>query len=108
MGPLIGLVLCSLAVGAVLWLFFHRGADDRRWLDSASHVDHVCYAVYGVCALLLFADLLYERHPHFAFESWFGSWLSFSGIYGFVSCVGLVLVAKLLRRVIRRDEDYYD
>ena len=30
------------------------------------------------------------------------------GLYGFVACVFLVLMAKLLRRILMRPEDYYD
>jgi hypothetical protein len=108
MGPVIGLVLTSIGVGAVLWLFYRQDAQGRRWLDSASNVDRLCYAVYGVCALLLVADPFYERHPHFGFETWLGDWISFSGLYGLGSCVGLVLAAKVVRLLLRRDEDYYD
>ena len=32
----------------------------------------------------------------------------FYGIFGFVACVALVLIAKQLRRVLMRPEDYYD
>ena len=38
------------------------------------------------------------------FEMWIGS----KGIYGFISCVALVLAAKQLRRIVKRDRDYYD
>jgi len=57
-----------------------------------------------VCALLLVADLFYDKHAHYGFEDWFG----FYGIYGFVGCVILVLAAKELRRLVMRDEDYYE
>ena len=30
------------------------------------------------------------------------------GIFGFVACVALVLIAKQLRKVLMRREDYYD
>jgi hypothetical protein len=32
----------------------------------------------------------------------------FYAIYGFVACVILVLVAKEMRKLVMRDEDYYD
>ena len=40
----------------------------------------------------------------FAIEHVFG----FYGLFGFVACVALVLIAKQLRRVLMRPEDYYD
>ena len=46
----------------------------------------------------------YKHHLHFRFEYWFG----FFSLYGFVACVSLVLAAKQLRKIVMRDEDYYD
>lgn len=37
-------------------------------------------------------------------------WLAFTGsygVYGFVGCVVLVLLGRLLRRLVMRREDYY-
>ena len=52
-----------------------------------------------------------QNHKHLSFEhgelpveGWFG----FYALYGFVACVLLVLVAKQLRKILMRDEDYYD
>lgn len=78
--------------------------DDRRWLDEPRNVRRVVFAVYLVCGLLLLADLLYAKTPHFSFESWFG----FYPVFGFAVSFTLVLTAKELRRVLRRDEDYYE
>ena len=36
-----------------------------------------------------------------------GLW-GFYAIYGFVACVILVLLAKEMRKLLMRDEDYYD
>jgi hypothetical protein len=57
----------------------------------------------AVCAVLALADPFVPRHPHWSWESWF----AFYGIYGYVGCFGLVLAARLLRRVVMRDEDYW-
>lgn len=61
----------------------------------------------GLCAValgLLALDLVHHRHVVHAWEGLFG----FYGVYGFVACVALVLVARLLRTVLMRREDYYD
>ena len=81
-----------------------RPGEKAYWLDDPRNVDKIVKALVVVCALLLLADLFYHKHVHFAFEGWFG----FFGIYGFVMCVALVLVAKLMRKVLMRPEDYYD
>ena len=83
-----------------------RTVEPPGWLERPANVDRICYALYAVCGVLLFVDLGYHRETHFAFESWLPT--GFSGVYGLVSCVGLVLAAKQLRRILMRSEDYYD
>ncbi|TDB91240.1 hypothetical protein E1266_26965 [Actinomadura sp. 7K534] len=78
--------------------------DDRRWLDEPRNVDRVVRGLYVLCALVFLADLLYTKHPHFGIENTFG----FYALYGFLGSVTLVLVAKELRRVLMRPEDYYE
>lgn len=77
---------------------------NRHWLDDARNVDRTCYALYVLSALLMLADLLYQRESHFAVDGWFG----FYGFFGLVSCIVLILAVRLLRRILRRGEDYYD
>ena len=33
---------------------------------------------------------------------------AFYGLFGFLSCIGLVLVSKFILRWLQRSEDYYD
>ncbi len=73
-------------------------SERRWWLDDPRNVDKVYYALCVLCALSVFADFFYDRHYAFAFHA----------IYGFVACVGLVLAAKQLRKLVKRPEDYYD
>ncbi len=72
-------------------------------MDKSSE-RRVLYTLYSLCAVLLLADLFYHRHSVHPWDSWWG----FYAVYGFVGCVLLVLVARLLRRVVKRPEDYYD
>jgi len=32
----------------------------------------------------------------------------FFAVYGFVSCVALIFIAKILRKIVKRKENYYD
>ncbi len=57
-----------------------------------------------VCAGLAGADLMIEKHPHFAWEGWF----AFFGIFGFASYSFIVYAGRALRSVVMRKEDYYD
>ena len=86
-------------------------SDKKYWLDDPRHVNMIVYTLYVLCVLLVVADLFYHKHIHFHykdafynFEDWFG----FFGFFGFIAFVALVLVAKLMRIVLKRDEDYYD
>jgi hypothetical protein len=76
----------------------------RHIFDDPANVKRVIHALYGVCALSLLADFFVDRHVDHPGEALFG----FYALYGFVACVILVLVAKELRKVLMRGEDYYD
>jgi hypothetical protein len=58
----------------------------------------------AACVALFVADFFIERKTHAPKEGIPG----FYPVYGFVGCVLLVLIAKELRKVVMRDEDYYD
>ena len=59
--------------------------------------------------LSLLLDAFGHRHPSFKHEELpIELWWGFYCFYGFVACVLLVLVAKQMRKVVMRDEDYYD
>ena len=74
------------------------------WLYRPRTIKGLFWALVGVCLALGLTDLVYHRHNVFAFEAVPG----YYGLFGFVVCVGLVLGAKELRKVLKRDESYYD
>ena len=79
--------------------------DERHyWLDEPRNVNRIVYALCAVCGLLLVIDPLIHKHGPFAIEHWLG----FYGIFGFLACVALVFIARQLRRILMRPEDYYD
>ncbi|MBW3138636.1 hypothetical protein KUV56_03715 [Ferrimonas balearica] len=59
---------------------------------------------YGICVALLALDFVVHRHTEHPWETLLG----FYPLYGFVGCVVLVLLAKMMRKVVMRPEDYYD
>lgn len=55
--------------------------------------------------LLVAVDLLSYKHPVFPFENLPG----FYALFGFLSCLVIVVVSKLLGKYwLQRPEDYYD
>ena len=78
--------------------------EKRHLFDDPANVRRLLYGFYAVCAVLLVLDLVHHRHVVHAWESLFG----FYALFGFVACTALVLIAKEMRKLLMRDEDYYD
>jgi hypothetical protein len=78
--------------------------DKVHIFDKPQNVRRVLWALVAVCIVTIGADFVYHRH---IVHPWEGVW-GFYAIYGFVACVVLVLVAKELRKLLMRAEDYYD
>ena len=76
----------------------------KYWLDSSANVSKLYRGLWALGLALLAIDLVLHKHEDFAFAAWIG----FYCLFGFLACVVLVLVAKRLRRVLMRAEDYYE
>lgn len=74
--------------------FSHRGFNLRRML----------WVLYGLCLLLLATDFVYHRHVSHPWEALPG----FYALFGLGACVLLAIVARQMRRLLMRPEDYYD
>ncbi|MDZ7782028.1 MAG: hypothetical protein U5K56_03470 [Halioglobus sp.] len=70
-----------------------RPATIRRlwWIFSA------------ILAATVFAQFFVHVHGYFAVDAWPG----FNALYGFLTCVGMVVFAKVLGFVLKRPDDYY-
>lgn len=88
--------------------------EKPRWLDDFQNVKKLVRVFLVICTVLALPDILvwlmpdlfhiFERHTEHPWE-----WLpAFFPLYGFIACVGLVLGAKEMRKVVMRKEEYYD
>ena len=75
-----------------------------HWLDRPGSVKKLIRVLATLCLLLVAGDFAYEKHGHYSWENFPG----FYAILGFASCAAFVLGATQLRRILKRDEDYYD
>jgi hypothetical protein len=79
------------------------------WMDRPEAVKRFLTVFYVVCAVLLAAELLLpgaeNAHPHPLEERM--RFLVYP-VYGFISFWFLVLVAKPMRKLLIRPEDYYE
>ncbi|HIA99123.1 MAG TPA: hypothetical protein EYO30_03915 [Gemmatimonadetes bacterium] len=78
-------------------------------MDKPKAVRRFFFAVYLICGALLVAEFLLfgveNAHPHPLEESM--RFLVYP-IYGFISFWLLVLIAKPMRKLLIRPEDYYE
>jgi len=84
--------------------------EKRHFFDKPQNVRLVLRGLFVACGLVLFLDLLDLVLPfelRHAEEPWEG-FPGFYAAFGFVACVVLVLLAKRLRGILMRKEDYYD
>lgn len=78
--------------------------DNPGWADKPANRQRIRWLLYGACAGLVVVDFIVHRHISTAVERA----PAFYALYGFVALVGVVLAAKGLRRLVKRDEEYYD
>jgi hypothetical protein len=82
-----------------------RNREEKTHLwDKPENVNRLLRVFYLLCVILVVLDLFVHRHVAHPWERFFG----FHAFYGFVACWTLVVVAKGMRKVLMRDEDYYD
>jgi hypothetical protein len=77
--------------------------DSDHWLVRPRTIRGLCWAGTGILLLTILAQLLVPAKGYFGIDGW----LAFGAIFGFVSCVIMVLGAKALGFLVKRDEDYY-
>ncbi len=94
--------------------------EPKRWLDHPGNVRKIIRGFYWLCGLVILVDLVFSIgwHKHAIFKE--GASLhaletlpAFYGLYGFLACVGLVYVSKVMRgwkgrSLLMREEDYWD
>jgi len=79
-------------------------AEQKQHLfDKPRNVSRLLNALYVICILLFILDFFLHRHVSLKWEEATG----FYAIFGFVACVSLVLIAKQLRKILGRKQDYY-
>ncbi len=80
-------------------------SEKRKYLfDNPRNTRLVVRSLVAACVILAGLDLVLHRHGEHPWEGVIG----FYPLYGFVACVLLVLLAKEMRKLVKRDEDYYE
>ncbi len=88
----------------------HKGSPMKHenetpdFFDKPENVKLILRVFYVLSGLLVLIDFVYPRHTEHPWEKI----PAFYCIYGFVACVILVLIASQMRKLVMREEDYYD
>jgi hypothetical protein len=77
--------------------------EEPGFFDKKHNVDMMLRVFYVICGFLVLMDFIVHRHIYVEFEEL----PTFYALYGFVACVVLVVLAKQLRVLLMRTEDYY-
>ena len=77
-------------------------ADDH-WLARPSTIKLLWRVFAAVLALTVLLQILIGVKGYFGVDGWF----AFGAVFGFLSCLAMVLFAKGLGFFLKRDEDYY-
>nr|NJM04472.1 hypothetical protein [Desulfobacula sp.] len=71
--------------------------------DNPKNVRRLQKGFFAALVLVMVAEAFVDMHAEFEVEQFFG----FYAVYGFISYVSLIMIAKLLRKILMRKEDYY-
>ena len=77
-------------------------ADDH-WLARPSTIKLLWRVFAAVLAFTVLLQLVIGVKGYFGVDGWF----AFGAVFGFLSCLAMVLFAKGLGFFLKRDEDYY-
>ena len=77
--------------------------ENDAWLARPSTIRLLWRVFAVVLAVSVAAQLLFKVKGYFTVDGWLG----FGAVFGFLSCVAMVLVAKVLGWILKRDENFY-
>ena len=77
--------------------------NDDHWLTRPATIRRLWQVCSVVLALTVLAQLVFPVKGYFEVDGWFG----FGALFGFLSCLAMVVVAKGLGVFLKRDENYY-
>jgi hypothetical protein len=81
----------------------NKPAQKDHWLVRPSSIRLLWWVFAMILALSVVLQLLFKVKGYFNIDGWLG----FGAVYGFLACLAMVLVAKVLGWVLKRDANYY-
>lgn len=81
-----------------------KNRKELSFFDSPENKKRVRRYFYISLLILFIIDFFIPKHGYFSWEKAPG----FFAVSGFIGCVSLIFVAKILRLIIKRKAGYYD
>lgn len=81
----------------------NESREDEAWLVRPATIRLLWRVLWAVLALTVAAQLVIKVKGYYGVDGWFG----FGAAFGFISCLLMVLVAKGLGYVLKREQNYY-
>ena len=75
-----------------------------HWLVRPATIRKLWFGFSAVLVLVVLAQTVIYIKGYFGVDAWFG----FGAVYGFASCLLMVLLAKVLGVLLKRPQDYYE
>ncbi|MGQ9424440.1 hypothetical protein ACXYTJ_00650 [Gilvimarinus sp. F26214L] len=82
----------------------NRAEQEQHWLVRPKTIRALWIGGAIVLALTVIAQFFVPLHDYFVVDGVFG----FYAVFGFFSCVGMVVLAKLLGLLLKRPDTFYD
>ena len=77
---------------------------NKHWLLRKENIRKLWIGFIAILIVTVLAGLFVHQHESFGIEDSLG----FFAWYGFITCVAMVVFAKLLGFILKRPENYYD
>jgi hypothetical protein len=77
--------------------------EDDAWLARPTTIRLLWRILWVVLALTVAAHFVIKVPGYFVIDAWYG----FGAVFGFLACVLMVIVAKTLGVLLKRNQDYY-
>ena len=77
--------------------------EDDAWLARPATIRLLWWILWIVLALTVAAHFVIKVKGYFGIDAWYG----FGAVFGFLCCLLMVVIAKGLGFLLKRDENYY-
>ena len=81
-----------------------KESENTHIFDNPRNVKLLLAVFYAICFLLIIADFVIHRHITMEWEKI----PAFYALYGFIAYVLLVVFSDIFRKLVMREEHYYD